>query len=178
MITDSMAAGEAIPPHFQFSTSLKSKETQRVNVNSFAFFPNVKGMFGTSELNEWCVKIGMNEKGGMDDVEFPKYFFNSIVPLFPDSNDVIGKRMVVKVNSGPGRLQENVLAEARTHGFIVYPGISNTTAVTQETDQNYGPFKTQCVKNLCRMLELGRSTYKSSTLVGWINSLWWHGSYV
>ena len=33
-------------------------------------------------------------------------------------------------------------------GFIVYPGVPNTTAVTQETDQSYGPFKTQFQKNL------------------------------
>jgi hypothetical protein len=58
---------------------------------------------------------------------------------------------MVKVDSGHGRLQEDFLAEARTLGFIVYPGIPNTTAVTQETDQNYGPFKTQFLKNLKRV---------------------------
>ena len=148
MITGSTAAGEAIPPHFQFSTTSKSEETQRVNVNSIAFFPKIKGKFGASDSKEWPVTIGMNEKGGMDDVEFRQYFLNSIVPLYPDSNDVNGKRVMVKVDSGPGRLQENFLAEARTLGFIVYPGVPNTTAVTQETDQNYGPFKTQFTKNL------------------------------
>ena len=30
---------------------------------------------------------------------------------------------MVKVDSGPGKLQENFLAEARTVGFIVYPGV-------------------------------------------------------
>ena len=55
---------------------------------------------------------------------------------------------MVKVDSGPRRLQEHFLAEARTLGFIVYPGVANTTAVTQEADQNYGPFKTQFAKNL------------------------------
>jgi hypothetical protein len=39
------------------------------------------------------------------------------------------------------------LAEVRTLGFIIYPGVPNTTAVTQETDQSYGPFKTQFQKN-------------------------------
>jgi hypothetical protein len=45
---------------------------------------------------------------------------------------------MVEVDSGPGRLQESFLAEARTLGFIVNPGVPNTTAVTQETDQSYG----------------------------------------
>ena len=33
MIAGSTAAGEAIPPHFQFSTTSKSEETQRIHVN-------------------------------------------------------------------------------------------------------------------------------------------------
>ena len=54
--------------------------------------------------------------------------------------------MIVKVDSRPGRLQEDFLAEARALEFIVYPGVPNTTAVTQETDQSYGPLKTQFLK--------------------------------
>ena len=90
---------------------------------------------------------GMNEKGGMDEVEFRQYFLNSLVLLFPDLDDVNGERVLVKVDSGSGRLQENFLAEARTLEFIVYPGIRNATAVTQETDQSYCPFKTRFFKN-------------------------------
>ena len=90
----------------------------------------------------------MKLKGGMDEREFRSYFFNSIVPLFPDAEDVTGKRVIIKVDSGPGRMELGFLAEARTLGFIIYPGVPNTTAVTQETDQSYGTFKTQFVKNL------------------------------
>jgi hypothetical protein len=61
-------------------------------------------------------------------------------------NDVNGKRVMVKVDSEPGRLQENVLVNARTLGFIVYPGIPYTTAVTRETNQNCNSFKTQFIK--------------------------------
>jgi hypothetical protein len=39
-------------------------------VNSIAFFPKIQGQFGTNGLKEWSMTIGMNEKGGMDDVEF------------------------------------------------------------------------------------------------------------
>ncbi len=38
---------------------------------------------------------------------------------------------MVKVDSGPGRLQEDFLAKARTLGFSVYPGVPNNTAVTR-----------------------------------------------
>ena len=54
--------------------------------------------------------------------------------------------MIVKVDSRPGRLQEIFLVEARALGFIVNPGVPNTTAVTQEKDQNYGPVKTRSQK--------------------------------
>jgi hypothetical protein len=45
----------------------------------------------------------MNKKGGMNDnEEFNKYINNSIVPLFPDLKDIPGKRVLLKVDSGPG----------------------------------------------------------------------------
>ena len=37
---------------------------------------------------------------------------------------------MVKVDSGPERLQEDFLAKTRTLGFIVYPGDLKNTAVT------------------------------------------------
>ena len=61
-------------------------------------------------------------------VEFQQYFLNNIVTLFSDSNDINGKRVMVKVDRRPGRLQENFLAKARTLGFIVYPGVPNNSS--------------------------------------------------
>ena len=43
-----------------------------------AFFPKIKEKFGTSDLKEWPVTMGMNEKGWMDDVEFRQYFKTSL----------------------------------------------------------------------------------------------------
>ena len=148
MIAGSTAAGEAISLPFPFSVASKSKDTQHLNVTSITYFPKIKGKFGNSDFREWPVTIGINEKGGMDDVEFQQYFLNSIVPSFPDFNNVNGKRVMVKVDLRPGRLQDSFLAKARTLGFVTYPGVPNTTAVTQEMDQNYGPFKTQFVTSL------------------------------
>jgi hypothetical protein len=52
-----------------------------------------------------------------------------------------GKRAMIKVNSSLGRLNVDLLMELKLMGWYMYPGVPNTTAVTQETDQNYGPFK-------------------------------------
>ena len=78
----------------------------------------------------------MNEKGGMDDEEFMSYFMNSIVPLYLDAEDVDGKHVMVKIDSGTGRLNMDLLAQMRLLGFVLYPVVPNTTAVSQETDQN------------------------------------------
>ena len=60
---------------------------------------------------------------------------------------------MLKVDSGPGRMNLNLLARLRRLGFILYPCVPNTTHVTQETNQLYGPFKTQFLKNLDLMVD-------------------------
>ena len=114
MITSSTAAGEPMPPHFQVSTMTQSEDTQSVNIRMSAFFPKIKGTFGTDCEKEWPVTVGMNLNGGMDEKEFRSYFLYSMVPLFPDAQDVKRKRVIMKVDSGPGRMELGFLAEART----------------------------------------------------------------
>jgi hypothetical protein len=41
----------------------------------------------------------MNGKGGMNNKEFKHYFDNSIVPLFPDLEDMPGKCILLKFDS-------------------------------------------------------------------------------
>jgi hypothetical protein len=71
------------------------------------------GRFGCKEVREWPATIRLNEKGGMNDDEFDKYINNSIVPLFPDLEDVPRKRMLLKVDSGPGQNGTALLLKAR-----------------------------------------------------------------
>ena len=47
----------------------------------------------------------------MDEAEFAKYVKNNIIPLYPDALDVPGKRVMLKVDSGPGRLNIELLEE-------------------------------------------------------------------
>ena len=66
----------------------------------------------------------------------------------------------------------DLLADLRASGFILYPGVPNTTAVTQETDQNYGPFKMQYCKNLDAVVDerirQGKTTNINMSQVGLI----------
>jgi hypothetical protein len=62
------------------------------------------------------VSFGMNAKGGMDDDEFFEYLLKSIMLLYPDLTPVNGKWVVLKCDSGPGWLNEKLLAMLRYHG--------------------------------------------------------------
>ena len=75
---------------------------------------------------------------------------------------------MVKVDSGPERLEIDFLAEAQTLGFIIYPSVPNTIAVTQEADQSYGPFKSKLYKisKPCPMLK-SMETFQDLFCHGW-----------
>ena len=49
--------------------------------------------------------------------------------LFPDAAPVKGRWVVIKCDSGPGRLNPTLLAYLRFHGFILYPGVPNGIAI-------------------------------------------------
>ena len=113
MITGSSAAGEAIPPHFQFSTTAQCDANEQCRMDAAVFFFNIWVTFGMDEAQYLGVSVGLNEKGGMDQAEFEKYIRNSILPLFPDACDLPGKRVMIKVDSGPGRLNVELCAELK-----------------------------------------------------------------
>ena len=170
LITGSTAAGEVFPPHIQFQTKAKSKDTQRLNAHVIKYAQRVKGKFGCAEVRTWPITFGLNEKGGMDNEEFEKYIRGAILPLFPDVEDKPGKRVLLKVDSGPGRCNLKLLVALRLLGVYLYPCVPNTTHVSQETDQCYGPFKTQFLQNLTNVFEgrlnANESTSLTPTIVG------------
>ncbi len=148
LVCGSNATGEALPPHFQFQTKATTDDGQRIRNEVFQFCPRVVGKFGTKAETSWDCTFGLNTKGGMDDREFVQYVTNSILPLYPETRDRKGHRLLLKCDSGPGRLQVELLAQLRHLGVYLYPGVPNTTAVTQETDRTYGVFKSKYRANL------------------------------
>lgn len=119
-----------------------------MSVDWFANTKNVYGTFGYDERRSFPCTFGMNERAGMNAVELDKYLKNSILPLYPDIQDYAGKRVLLKLDSGPGRLNVEMLADLRLQGLYIVPGVPNTTAKTQETDQNYGLYKSVVRENL------------------------------
>ena len=104
----------------------------------------------------------------MTDAKFFEYFRAHIVPLYPDAKDGPGKRVMVKVDSGTGRLYMKVLTYACNLGFLLYPGVPNTTA--HETDRNYRPFKlifcSELDARMTARVDQGLSTNMSPWMIG------------
>ena len=141
IICGSNADGEALPPHFQLKSTAQSTTRTCFSIEFIARCKDVWGTFGHNKRTLLPCTFGLNEKAGMNSVELEKYFKGSILPLYPDIEDVPGKRVIAKVDSGPGRMNLQMLAHLRIRGLYVVPGLPNSTGKTQETDQNYGPFK-------------------------------------
>ena len=78
----------------------------------------------------------------MDNHEFELYLFKKIFPPFADAKDHKGKRGFLKVYSGPGRLNVQLLCKCHLLGFILCPCVLNKTAVSRDTDINYGTLNT------------------------------------
>ena len=113
----------------------------KLSLGFFQDVNSVRGKFGNDELNDFGMTFGANPKAGMDSVEFSKYTFSTIVPLYPDAKDIAGKRVAIIVDSDPGQVNSSMLAKLRIRGFYLIPGVPNTTHVTQATDRNYSMFK-------------------------------------
>ncbi len=116
----STTTGEAIPLHFQFLTMAKNKETMRLQTDIQFFISCIWGTFEGSDEKDWPITFDMNAKGGMDDHEFEKYVTNLLVPLFPDSEDAPGKRVIIKLDSGPGCLNKELHASHWMLFFHLY----------------------------------------------------------
>jgi hypothetical protein len=71
---------------------------------------------------------------------------------------------MIKFDSGPGRLNARFVAQLQLLGFYLYPGVPNTTAVSQGRDMNYGLFKTQYRNNLADMVDQHLKAGKSVSL--------------
>ena len=69
-IGGSNALGEALPPHFQFSTSAKTSEHEKIRIDIACHLLNVHSKWGIHRPVYKQVTMGINEKGGMDDEEF------------------------------------------------------------------------------------------------------------
>ena len=100
-IAGSNVAGWPLPVHLQMKSYAKNKN-KKIYKKLFAHAMISAGVFGDNELIESDITINCNKNTGMDNEEFFKYIETKIMPLYPDARDVIGKRVLLIVDSGPG----------------------------------------------------------------------------
>ena len=93
IIAGSSSAGDPLLLHFQIKTHAQSKTVQKLSIDLFSHAKYVVGQFSWTDRRQFPCTWGMNEKAGMDAVELDKYFVNSILPLFPDVEDVPKKKV-------------------------------------------------------------------------------------
>ena len=141
------AAGEVAGPHLHFPSEA-TVENMRADLSWILGMPRGFGQFGfDSYRDDIPMTFGTNEKGGMDADAFRDYLQKNILPLYPDAADVPSKRVIIKCDGGPGRLDWATLVDLRLKGFYLYPTVPNATHVMQELDISYGLFKTMQRKN-------------------------------
>jgi hypothetical protein len=132
---------------------------------------DIRGTFSYEDEQSFPILLGPNKKGGMDDDDFFEYLKKSNMKLYPNAAPVKGRWVVIKCDSGPGQLNPNLLTFLQFHGFILYPGVPNTTAVTQETDQSYGPFQSAVRSNFQLIIDKCICTDAPRSLLPWIVGL-------
>ncbi len=86
-----------MPVHWQLTLSAMAEERKRLCFKFLRHMLNTRGRFG-----EWLCTVGMNGKGGVNNKEFECYIDNSIISLFPNLEDMPGKCVLLKVDSGCG----------------------------------------------------------------------------
>jgi hypothetical protein len=148
----SNAAGEAMPIHIMFSSDAKEESNYAVNAAWILVLPCVTAQFGHDEEKTFAASVTTNEKGGTDGRVLKQVLNHYVTQLFPGSADIPGKRVLLKIDCRPGRLDISNLAELRSRVVNLFPGVQNTTHITQETDQNYGQFKTLLQKYIQQLL--------------------------
>ncbi len=62
----------------------------------------IRGQSGFPSIQIFPCTFGLNKKCGIDKEEFEKYLY-SIIPLNQDMDNLPGKCILIKIDSGPGQ---------------------------------------------------------------------------
>ena len=141
---------EAMPPLAVFPSA-----SDNVNPLYAASFHEIKAQYGLSAPRHFLPAFATNLKGGVNNNIFRNWMITTVAPLWPDLADLAGKRVMLKADSGPGRLASEFLHESRALGMYFFPGLPNATEIGQEMDQLFAAFKT-CAYGNCNNLYRAR----------------------
>ena len=149
-----------MPPQFQLKY-VATDENKRIQTEFLNRIPLVNGVYGSDVMVDNGPTVNCNATAGMDSTEFRIFIEDAIVPLYPNASEQDGKRVLLILDSGPGRKGDGLLSFLAARGFHLLPGVPNTTHVTQPTDQNYRHFKSMHRSNLEKLVHYHRSRNES-----------------
>mmetsp|Transcript_23022 Transcript_23022/g.32975 ORF Transcript_23022/g.32975 Transcript_23022/m.32975 type:complete len:238 (-) Transcript_23022:368-1081(-) len=143
-----------------FPSEAENEEKYKIRAGWIVGMPSVEGKFGHETTHKFPAIAIVNKKGGTDSRVLFEVLKEYIDALFPSAADESGRRVLFKIDGGPGRLNVEMLAELRCKGVYLFPGVQNKMHVTQETDQNYGLFKSGLRKNIKKLTGWVLAQYK------------------
>lgn len=138
---------EPIPPLIIYPTSVGDKKNYKVSAKCLRSFPQIAAKYLYPRLCYHDPMFAMSPKGGMNGELFNCWFNEYVLPCIPDIADSPGKRVMATADMGPGRKGIEFLSRAKVDGVYFFPKVPNTTNVTQEMDQQFGPFKASVYTN-------------------------------
>ena len=94
-------AGSPLPPHFQLKGNAR-EDNNTIDTKSLKYLPKIVGTYGCGKVLDNECTANCNAKACMDAVEFSNYLQKSVMPIYPDTQDTPGKRVLIIVDSGPG----------------------------------------------------------------------------
>ena len=141
MVSGGFASGEKFPEHFQLPSDAQL-DNQGFGIDFIEDMHSTRGRYLNHTIagRLFSSTYGVNEKGGMNKDDFGEYIMKNFVPLvINDCADVDGKRVVLLVDGGPGRTNEEMLIKLKLLGIYLYPaGPPNTTHILQVSETTEG----------------------------------------
>lgn len=139
--------GDEAMPYLCIIPTAAKPENRRLHARNYAGFRYVTGQFGHETQQYFLPEMAASPKGSMTTDIWKTFMLKMVDYLWPDVQDVPGKRVIIRADSGPGRSGDAVLQQLRVQGAYYRPGCPNTTECSQEMDQLFSACKTAINKN-------------------------------
>ena len=120
--------------------------TKRLEADLLSRFHHIEGQWGHSQRRSFSPYIAASCKGSMS-AEILQGYLLHVSQLYPGMSDVDKMRVIWKLDNGVGRDNAELNHLARSMGYVIYPGLPNSSEGTQECDQFFSTFKSKLEKN-------------------------------
>ena len=122
------ASGEALPPLYILDSGAQIEANYCIKLSWLEGLPVVLGRFGFPDLIEVASLYSVRAKGSMDDSLFNDYIERVMLPLDPkiskharfdpNTGKLLCGPVILKVDSGPGRIIENLESITKRPEFL------------------------------------------------------------